>query len=87
MRCERVERVLEQSVSDHENDHPLQPTLASTQLQLQSALEEVCEDISISETPTDELIRIEETLALASDSAKKAISLRQRIEADGGDRE
>jgi hypothetical protein len=69
-------------VSDHDDDHPLRPTLAATELQLQSALDEVCEDTEVQETETDELIRIEETLGIASDAAKRAISLRQRIDAD-----
>jgi hypothetical protein len=69
-------------VSDQDDNHPLRPTLAATELQLQSALEEVCEDTVIEEAGTDELIRIEETLAIASDAAKRAISIRQRINAD-----
>jgi hypothetical protein len=66
----------------HQDDHPLGPSLAATELQLQSALEEVCEDTDIRRTETHELIRIEETLAAASDAAKQAISLRRRINAD-----
>src|SRR5437867_1627112 len=73
------------SMSDRDEEHPLRPTLAATELQLQSALEEVCEDTDVQETETDELIRIEETLAIASDAAKRAISLRQRIDADEED--
>ena len=71
-------------MSDREEDHPLRPTLAATELQLQEALEEVCDETVIQNTETDELIRIEETLAIASDAAKKAISIRQRIDADSG---
>jgi len=69
-------------VSDQDEHHPLRPALAATELQLQSALEEVCEETVIEEAPTDELIRIEETLAVASDAAKRAISLRRRIDSD-----
>jgi hypothetical protein len=72
-------------VSNREDDHPLRPTLAATELQLQEALEEVCDEVVVENTETDELIRIEETLALASDAAKKAISIRQRIDADRGE--
>lgn len=68
-----------------DDEHPLSPALMNTELQLQSALEEVCEDVSIPQTDTDELIRIEETLAIATDAAKRAISLRKRIDADQGD--
>jgi hypothetical protein len=69
-------------VSDQSEEHPLRPTLAETELQLQSALEEVCEDTEVQEAKTDELIRIEESLAMASDAAKRAISIRQRIHSD-----
>jgi hypothetical protein len=69
-------------VSDRPEDHPLRPALADTELQLQSALEEVCVDVDIAKRNTDELIRIEETLAVAAESAKQAISLRRRIRAD-----
>jgi hypothetical protein len=64
--------------------HPLEGVLEHKELQLQAALEEVCEDLEVQETPTDELIRIEETLAIACETAKQAISIRQRINADGG---
>jgi hypothetical protein len=67
----------------HPDDaHPLRPVLEHTEVQLQSAIDEVCEDIVIEHTQTDELIRIEETLAIANEAAKRAISLRQRINAD-----
>lgn len=63
-------------------DHPLEPMLAEVENQLQSALDEVCEDTHIGARDTDELIQIEETLAIASDTAKQVISLRKRIRAD-----
>ena len=64
--------------------HPLQPKLEQLEVRLESTLEEVCEDISISEAETSELIRIEEALAYASEVAKQAISLRRRIDRDEG---
>ncbi|HJQ18777.1 MAG TPA: hypothetical protein VJ867_00420 [Gemmatimonadaceae bacterium] len=70
---------------DRDDEHPLSPVLTHTELQLQSVLEEVCEDVSIPQTETDELIRMEEALAFASDAAKRAISLRKRIDADNTD--
>lgn len=70
---------------NRDDEHPLSPVLSHTELQLQSALDEVCEDVAIEHTATDDLIRIEETLAAASEAAKHAISLRQRIDADKGD--
>ena len=66
-----------------QQDHPLRPRLVETEMDLQEALEEVCEDPSVDKRSTDELIRIEETLAIASETAKQAISLRKRIRADG----
>jgi hypothetical protein len=67
-------------MADDTRNHQLRQTLVATQDMLQTALDEVCDDISIATTPTQELIRIEETLALASDAAKQAISLRQRLD-------
>jgi hypothetical protein len=55
--------------------HPLQPKLEST-------VEEVREEVSITDAETSELIRIEEALAYASEVAKQATSLRRRIIAD-----
>ncbi len=67
----------------HQDDkHPLTPALTHTEVQLQSALDEVCDDLTVSDANTGELIRMEESLAIASDAAKKAISLRKRIRAD-----
>ena len=63
--------------------HPLQPKLEQLRMRLETTLEEVCEEISISEAETSELIRIEEALAYASEVAKQAVSLRRRIDADG----
>jgi hypothetical protein len=62
--------------------HPLQPKLEQLKGQLETTLEEVCEDISISDAETSELIRIEEALAYANEVAKQAVSLRRRIDAD-----
>lgn len=70
-------------MADEDRGHPLEHRLLHTELQLQAALDEVCETVEVQETATEELIRIEETLAIACDAAKQAISLRQRINADG----
>lgn len=70
-------------MSDQHQNHPLRHTLAKTEGQLQEAIEEVCEDTVVKESSTDELIRIEETLAIAAEAAKQAISLRRRIRSDG----
>jgi hypothetical protein len=62
--------------------HPLKPSLDHLQTRLETTLDEVCDEISIGEAETSELIRIEEALAYASQVAKQAVSLRRRIDAD-----
>ncbi len=62
--------------------HPLQPKLEQLEVRLETTLEEVCDEVSISEAETSELIRIEEALAYATEVAKQAISLRRRIDVD-----
>jgi hypothetical protein len=66
----------------HDPAHPLQPKLEQLEVRLESTLEEVCDDVSVADAETSELIRIEEALAYASEVAKQAISLRRRIIAD-----
>ncbi len=63
--------------------NPLQPKPDRLEARLETTLDEVCEETSISEAETSELIRIEEALAYASEVAKHAVSLRRRINADG----
>ena len=63
--------------------HPLQPKLEQLEVRLETTLDDVCDETSISEAETSELIRIEEALAYASEVAKQAVSLRRRIDADG----
>ena len=60
--------------------NPLHAQLAKVEGSLETTLEEVCEEISISEAETAELIRIEEALAYANEVAKQAVSLRRRID-------
>ena len=72
-------------MSEPSESHPLTPALAETEQKLQLALEEVCDEPVVESTDTGELIRIEEGLAVASEAAKRAISLRRRIRADEGD--
>ena len=69
-------------MSERDPNHPLRQHLVATQDQLQSALEDVCDDVAIAAAPTQELIRIEETLSLAVEAAKQAISLRQRLDTE-----
>jgi hypothetical protein len=63
--------------------HPLQPRLEQLEVRLETTLEDVCDELSISEAETSELIRIEEALSYANEVAKQAVSLRRRIDADG----
>ena len=65
-----------------EQNDPLRGKLEKAEHRLEAALGEVCEEPSIGgvgKPNTGELIRIDETLALASEAAKQAISLRQRL--------
>jgi hypothetical protein len=64
------------------DDHPLRSSLDSTEQELESALEEVCEETTVERRTTDELIQMEESLSMASDAAKQAISLRKKIRSD-----
>lgn len=71
-------------MSDRDPKHPLRRNLIATQEQLQQQLDEVCDEVIVETTTTDELIKIEETLAAASEAAKEAISLRRRLDTDQG---
>jgi hypothetical protein len=60
---------------------PLHAKLDKAEHRLQAALGEVCDDTSITgvrKPNTGDLIRIDETLALAGEAAKRAISLRRQ---------
>jgi len=54
---------------------PLEPKIREAQKELKSALDEACSG-DVEEVDTGELIRIEESLAVASKAAKQAVSLR-----------
>src|SRR5687768_14769189 len=56
----------------------LRPQLARVQKKLEAAMDEAC-DSDVKEADTAELIRIEESLAVASAAAKEAISVRKRL--------
>jgi hypothetical protein len=60
----------------------LQQKLSKVEHRLEAALGEVCDDTSLTgvrKPDTGELIRIDETLALAGEAAKQAISLRRQL--------
>ena len=60
----------------------LQPQLRELETRLSSALGEVCELPPPAKLNTGELIRVEETLALATEAAKEAVSLRRKLRAN-----
>jgi hypothetical protein len=60
----------------------LKPQLEKAEQQLDRTLEEVCETADAAGLDTGELIRVEESLALATEAAKEAVSLRRKIRAD-----
>ena len=61
---------------------PLRPQLKKAEQQLDQTLAEVCDTETAARLDTGELIRVEETLALAAEAAKEAVSLRRRMHAD-----
>lgn len=61
---------------------PLRPQLAKAEQQLDKTLAEVCETPTVSRLDTGELIRVEENLALATEAAKEAVSIRRKMSAD-----
>ena len=63
----------------------LRPQLREAQATLGEALKEACA-MDPSKANTGELIHIEELLAIANDSAKRAISVRRRLKKDGAGR-
>lgn len=67
-----------------ERGTPLRPQLRAIEHQLEEALGEVCSLPTPTKLNTGELIRVEETLALATEAAKEAVSLRRKLRADRG---
>lgn len=59
----------------------LRPKLEAAQRALEAALEEAC-DADLTEADTSELIRVEESLTVAREAAKVAISVLQRLHRD-----
>jgi hypothetical protein len=60
----------------------LRPKLHDVERQLNQTLDEVCDAPPAEKLDTGELIRVEETLALATEAAKEAVSLRRRMRMD-----
>lgn len=68
---------------------PLRPQLERIEDTIEQSLDRVCSSPSVKDINTGELIKIEETLAIAAEAAKEAVSLRRRMRRDreaSGDR-
>lgn len=63
---------------EHRTTDTLAPQLAAAERTLKEVLDDACEARPVDQVDTGELIRIEEMLAIASDAAKKAISIRRK---------
>ena len=68
-----------------EEGRSLRPQLHRLEDKITEAIDEVCDAPAVSELNTGELIRIEESLAIAADAAKEAVSLRRRLRRDSDD--
>ena len=71
-------------MSKRDPKHPLRRDLIAKQEHLQEQLDVVCDEVVVQTSSTEELIKIEEALAAASEAAKEAISLRRRLDRDQG---
>jgi hypothetical protein len=65
------------------SSEPLKPKLQEAEHQLDKTLEEVCATpTAAARLDTGQLIRVEESLALATQAAKEAVSLRRKLKAE-----
>lgn len=64
------------------NALPLEPALSDAERLLRQSLTEVCRT-DPARADTGEMIRLEETLAIAGEAAKRAVSLRRRMRQEG----
>ena len=62
---------------------PLRPQLEKLEDKIEKSLGEVCAAPPVASVNTGELIKIEETLAIAAEAAKEAVSVRRRMRQDG----
>lgn len=62
---------------------PLRPQLRRAENQLQDSLEEVCDAPPVEQVNTGELIKMEESLAIAAEAAKEAVSIRRKLRDEG----
>jgi hypothetical protein len=61
--------------------------LQATEKRLTETLSQVCDAPSVEKPDTGELIRVEETLAIAAETAKKVVSLRRKRRSQRSPRE
>lgn len=61
---------------------PLRPQLDRLEDKIEQSLDEVCLSPSLKNVNTGELIKIEETLSIAAEAAKEAVSVRRRMRKD-----
>ena len=61
---------------------PLRPQLERIEERLQDSLEEVCDAPPVGQVNTGELIKMEESLAIAVEAAKEAVSIRRKLRDD-----
>ena len=68
-------------------DHgePLRPRLKELEAEVDQNIDTVCAEPSVGSVDTGELIRIEETLAIAANAAKQAVSLRRKLREDAAE--
>lgn len=69
-------------MSGESGDSNLEPRLVDLTEQLETAREEICDVPHVGELNTGELIRVEETLSIAAERAKEAITIRRRMRAN-----
>lgn len=62
--------------------NPLRPQLLRLEEKLQGSLDEVCDAPPVGQVNTGELIKMEESLAIAAEAAKEAVSVRRKLRAD-----
>lgn len=63
----------------NERPESLRPVLKDAEERLIQHMSEVCHTSHVSDESTGELIKLEETLSMAAEAAKEAISIRRRI--------
>lgn len=71
--------------ADRPND--LRPQLQEIEGQLKEQLDDICQAPDVSDETTGELIRLEETLSLATETAKEAVTLRRILRERGKESE